>query len=217
MGQWYYHCWNLYGCTFFKLGSIHSSGRTNAGGISFPSETLAMFVPNGNAVPILVVSAFDRLQLSSLFWTNVGSALGDVKRMDLRRINSFDTIVEYAPHLEQLGYPFVSTSNERLTDFAATEFRTVIWIAGEESTTDESFSEDEQAWVTDHINAGGKLLASGAEILWDLDYQGSASDQAFVDAVFNSRLSDDDAGTYRATGLDILSGLNLNFSFEAGA
>lgn len=189
----------------------------NAGGISFPSETLAMFVPNGNEVPILVVSAFDRLQLSSLFWTNAGSAVGDVKRMNLRRINSFDTIVEYAPHLEQLGYPFVSTSNERLTDFAATDFRTVIWIAGEESTADESFSDDEQAWIASHISSGGTLLASGAEILWDLDYQGSSSDQAFVDLAFSSRLSDDDARTYMANGVGILSGLNMNFSFDDGA
>ena len=60
-------------------------------------------------------------------------------------------------------------------------------------------------------------MASGAEILWDLDAQGSADDQAFASDVFAASLGDDDANVYEAYGRDILSGLDLNFDVQQGA
>ena len=83
----------------------------NAGGVSFPSETTAAYAPNSDSPPVLLVSAFDRLQRSSLFWADVGP-VGSVLRMGLRQMNAFDSIVSYAQSLSNLGYPFVTVSNE---------------------------------------------------------------------------------------------------------
>jgi hypothetical protein len=188
----------------------------NGGGLSFPSETIAAFAPNSATPPILLVSAFDRLQRSSLFWEDTG-VVGDVLRMNLRNMNAFDTSIGYAQALGSLGYPFVTVSNEVLDGLPAVTETVIIWIAGEESTFDDTFNDVEQDFVQDSLSQGSWILASGAEILWDLDTQGSQEDQDFAMSVFASSLGDDDANVYQATGEEVLAGIDLNFSFEQGA
>jgi hypothetical protein len=75
-------------------------------------------------------------------------------------------------------------------------YRAVVWSLGEESTADETFDAQEQALVQAYLQGGGALLASGAEIAWDLDAQGSASDRAFLRGTLGTAYSADDAGTY---------------------
>ncbi len=71
---------------FVRVAAVNSGGR------SFPTETLgARRSPDGWA-PVLVVSAFDRLQGSNLVWEDVPT-LGWVVRMPLERVNGFDTTV----------------------------------------------------------------------------------------------------------------------------
>ena len=184
----------------------------NAGGVSFPSETTAAYVPNADEPPVLLVSAFDRLQRSSLFWADVGP-VGSVLRMNLRQMNSFDSIVSYAQSLSNLGYPFVTISNEALRTTDPVRDTVIIWVSGEESTFDQTFNASEQLFVRQSLNQGSRILASGSEILWDLDAQGSADDQAFAFDVFATSLGNDDADVYEAFGRDVLSGLNLNSMF----
>ena len=50
---------------------------------------------------------------------------------------------------------------------------------GEESTVDETFSYSEQSLIKTFLQQGGRLIVSGAEIAWDLDYKGSATDKDF--------------------------------------
>ncbi|PIS27885.1 MAG: hypothetical protein COT43_08290, partial [Candidatus Marinimicrobia bacterium CG08_land_8_20_14_0_20_45_22] len=52
-------------------------------------------------------------------------------------------------------------------------------ILGDESTADETFSTSEQAFVKTFLQGGGRLLVSGAELAWDVDYKGSATDKDF--------------------------------------
>ena len=89
--------------------SIHLLLKSMNNNVSFPSETTAAYAPNAQLPPVLLVSAFDRLQRSSLFWADVGP-VGTVLRMNLRQMNSFDTIVSYAHSLRGLGYPFVTVA-----------------------------------------------------------------------------------------------------------
>ena len=195
---------------FFRVAA------TNAGGISFPSETVSVKAPRGGTAPILIVGAFDRLQRSSLFWANAGP-VGSVKRMNLRQINAFDTSVPFALAMSETDYPFDYVSNEALTSLSANDYEVVIWIAGEESTYDDTFSHSEQEWIRQLIGNGGALIASGSEILWDLDAQGDSTDIAFADGVLGASMASDDANTYMVNGEGVLSGLSMDFSFDRGA
>jgi len=84
----------------------------------------------------------------------------------------------------------------RLTNYPA-----VVWLLGEESTTDESFSATEQSLVTDYLNAGGDLFVSGAEIGWDLDRPSgpTTADRSFYRTILRAAYSADDANTYAFT------------------
>jgi hypothetical protein len=185
----------------------------NSGGISFPSETLAFTKELGDSVPpILFVSAFDRLQRSSLFWDEAG-VLGSVRRMNLRKINSFDTLVHSTEAVTSLGYPFDSISDEQLSTIVLENYQMIIWVAGEESTYDSTFSQQDQEYIREYIENGGQLIVSGSEILWDLDYQGNATDKEFVADVLGATMSSDDADTYLAIGEGLLEGIEIDFSF----
>ena len=195
---------------YFRVAAI------NDGGSSFSSETLAYKQPNGLKNPILIVSAHDRLQSTSLFWADADS-LGSVRRMNLRRINAFDSIIAAAEAVSAAGYPFASISDEELPNTDLSTFSVVIWMSGEESTLDETFNSSDQEILRSFVDDGGRLIVSGAEIFWDLDYQGSAEDKSFAEEVLGSLLDSDDAESYLANGEGILDGIPMNFSFDEGA
>lgn len=188
----------------------------NAGGISFPSEVLGgRRSPDGTAVA-LVVPAFDRLETSMLPWGDVGGAVGDVRRGNLRHINRFDGVVAHGAAITAAGWYWESASDEATSGLAPGSWPLLIWAAGEESTRDESYSDAQQAWVRAHLDAGGALWSSGAEVLWDLDHRGSATDQAFALEILGASMAEDDAGSTLVSGEDIWTGLRLDFGWEHG-
>ncbi|MCF6228649.1 MAG: hypothetical protein L3J82_08340, partial [Planctomycetes bacterium] len=96
------------------------------------------------------------------------------------------------------GYFFDGASNEAIADgdvllagYALTD-----WLLGNESTLDETFSDSEQTLLTAYLSGGGKLFTSGAEIAWDLDDQGSSSDQIFINSTLGAAYVADDSGDY---------------------
>jgi len=189
----------------------------NDGGISLPSEVLgARRSPDGWA-PVLIVSAFDRLEVSSLLWEDIGGSLGDVARMDLLRINSFDTTVAHGQAVADAGWFFDSIADERLDEIELDDYPLILWIAGEESTTDETFTRAQQDRLRSYVEAGGALWASGSEILWDLDHRGDANDQAFAAEVLGATMAADDADTWQVDGEGLLEGLALDFGEDDGA
>ena len=190
---------------------------TNSGGESFPSEVVgARRMPEG-VPPVLVVAAFDRLDGSLLVWEDV-PVLGDLRRMtDQRRLNPYDGVAAHGRAISEAGWYFDAVSDDLLEGVDLDAYRAVVWIAGEESTTDESFSTRQQEVLTDYWGSGGTLWVSGSEVLWDLDYLGSESDRAFAETVLGSLMDDDDAGTESALGQDILDGLALPFDEASGA
>ena len=194
---------------FLRVASV------NDGGVSFPSETLGVRRAAGRA-PVLVVSAFDRLEVSLLPWVSYGGAIGDVRRMELHRVNPFDGAVAHGQALSDAGWPFDSLSDEALGEVDLDAYELVVWVAGEESTNHESFSSEQQQALRAFVEGGGALFASGSEILWDLDENGSDEDRAFATEVLGAALQEDDAGTTVVEGTGPLAGLDLGFGEEVG-
>jgi hypothetical protein len=200
--------------TFVRLAA------TNAGGQSLLGETL-MVRPLASGPRALIVHAFDRLDRGVLVSQPEPDLGGTVLRMFLDRINAGRAGVPHAEALDTLGVGFDATSNEALltgrVPLDPTVHPVVVWVLGEESTADETFSSAEQSLVEAYLGAGGRLIVSGAEIGWDLDWLGSAADRTFFRGVLGARYLADDGGTaaVEPTNGGVLDGI-APFSFDDG-
>lgn len=190
----------------------------NDGGTSFPSEVVGALRALDGDVPVLVVGAFDRMDSGLLDWDTPNSSLGPVVRMDLRHMNAYDTTVATGRAIARSEWPFDTTSDEALPSLDTSGYRLIVWVAGEESTEDESFSHAQQAWLRQWVADGGALWSSGSEVLWDLDARGDAEDLAFAQEVLGATLADDNAGTTLADGAGLLQDVGpLDFGRSDGA
>lgn len=189
----------------------------NNGGISFASEVMgARRSPYGWA-PVLVVAAFDRLDRGLLHWVRPHSSLGDIVRMDLYAMNAYDIVVPHGQAITEADWYFDAVSDEVAEIMDLSRYPLVIWATGEESTVDETFSDVQQAALREYLDGGGKLWASGAEILWDLDHAGSESDRAFAVEILGARMEADAAGSHQVDGEGLLEGVGpLDFGMERG-
>jgi hypothetical protein len=182
-------------CYYMKIAGV------NAAGVGPLSEMLAVSVTTVEQ-PVLIVNGFDR--------TTAG--------------NSLDFIRQHAEAVLANGYTFVSATNEALTDglLSFPFYSDLIYILGEESTIDETFSVAEQDIFKNYLKNGGKVFISGAEIAWDIDYKGSALDKNFCHEFLHLAYAQDApnnaTGTYynvKASGDTIFSDLS-SFSFDNG-
>jgi hypothetical protein len=120
-------------------------------------------------------------------------------------------------HSESFSTSFESCHNSQVINNAVdlNDYELVIWILGDESTADETFSAVEQNKVATYLNNGGKLFVTGSEIAWDLEGESTAtsSDTQFLRQYLKSKYVEDDANTYFAVGLDstLFSGINITF------
>lgn len=107
---------------------------------------------------------------------------------------------------------------EGLVDLDA--FDAVLWMLGDESTADRTFSEAEQDTLSDQVEGGGTLVVSGSEV-------GYATDAAFLRDVLHVSYVKDDAGTDLAGGHrfgvaypedypDVLAGDETLWSYATG-
>jgi len=130
----------------------------NVIGKSAVTEVLAGY-PTAKNIPMLIVNGFDRASTG----------------------NTYNFIRQHAKSVRTAGFPIASATNEAITDriFDLADFQVVDYILGDESTADETFSTSEQAFVKTFLQGGGRLLVSGAELAWDVDYKGSATDKDF--------------------------------------
>ena len=174
---------------------------SNAAGISPVSSELYGFARHNSNKKVLVVNGFDRS-------TNT----------------THDYIRFYGDAIVNGGYGFDYVLNENIIDTTVNlnDYKNVIWILGNESTADETFSSTEQNIVKQFLQNGGNLFISGAEIAWDLDYKGSSEDQSFFHDYLKASYSADAPantqgayyGTSGVTG-SIFEGLD-NIIFDDG-
>jgi len=192
---------------FFKVVA------TNEGGTSMPTPTIpAVVTCDGAAAPAVAVMGFYRMDSSLLprddlsAW-NLGTG---VKALRYWQVNTYDHLVEHAWALSTAGLGLDGAEATAIEDgaLALAPYQAALWQLGEESTVDETFSDAEQAAVSAWLALGGKtLVASGAEILWDLVQQGDAGDEAFAAATFGADYGSDDGDTYALDGTGTFSDL----------
>ena len=169
---------------------------------SDPSEVLAA-TPSSMTAPILIVNGFDR------------ATAGNTKNF----------IRQHGQAVWQNGYTFAAATNDAILNglMEYHDFSIVDYILGEESTVDETFSTGEQTLVKTYLQHGGKFFVSGAEIAWDLDFKGSASDKLFYQQYLKASYVYDNpgstAGTYfgiEPIAAQVFDGLG-NFYFDNGS
>ncbi|MEQ8209124.1 MAG: fibronectin type III domain-containing protein [Lacipirellulaceae bacterium] len=190
------------GAYYFKVVAVNSGGEGRA------SEVVAS-LPNGTSKNILIVNGFDRLDKSQ------NPVQSGADRVRPRQSNSFDYAVQVASAIETTtqGLAVDTASNEKVIsgDIDLTDYESVIWILGEESSADDTFNTTEQTLVTNFLSGGGQLFLSGAEVGWDLDALGNGP--FFYNNQLRADYVSDDAGTYSVQGTSgsIFEGLSFNF------
>ncbi|MBT8399680.1 MAG: T9SS type A sorting domain-containing protein, partial [Rhodothermia bacterium] len=169
--------------------------------LSPPNESLqtdVYGVAAGNR-RVLIVDGFDRTE-SSGSWNEPRHTFGFV----------------HGRSLAVAGVGFSTASNEAVAEqrVRLEDYDAVVWMLGDESTRDETFSSVEQSLVRSYLESGGNLFVSGSEIGWDLGNRGSTSDQAFLSDYLKVTYSGDDSNslTARGTTAGIFSGMTL-FSY----
>ncbi len=202
------------GAYYFKVVAV------NAGGESPGSEVVATIPGSGpetSSKDILIVNGFDRLERAQNPLQT--TPIGVVERVRPRQSNSRDYAVQVAAAIERLSTDLVvdTAANEAIQsgDISLSDYRAVLWIAGEESAADDTFDLVEQAHVTAYLAEGGKLFVSGSDLGWDLDLLNNG--RPFYNNWLHADYLSDDAGTYRVNGVagSIFDG--LNFSFDDGS
>lgn len=197
---------------YFKVVAVNDGGESHA------SEVVSA-LPSGGAKQVLIVNGFDRDDRALNPRQTLPSPYNTVDRVRLRGSNTWDYVVQVASaiHTATPGVHVNSTSNEAVIGGAVnlTDYDTVIWILGEESTADDTFNATEQAKVEQFIAGGGNLFVSGAEIAWDLDAQ--AGGVSFFETTLKGNYVSDDSNTYNVAPAPggIFAGL-ANFSFDNG-
>ena len=178
----------------FKLTAVNTDDLESGNG-----DIYASYMPSNVAglEKILVVDGFDRQ----------GSYSGST--------HTFATT--YMRTLRDAGGVYVSScANEALTnnDVSLSDYDLVFWFTGDESTTDETFSDAEQALAKTYLEAGGKMIVSGSEIGWDLYEKGLTSDKDFFNNYLKATyVSDGGSGRTPASGIagTDFDGISANF------
>lgn len=139
---------------FLKIAAFNQTNNIT----SSTSELLAA-VPTNWQDSVLIVNGFDRASTG----------------------NTYNFCIQHGNSIKNAGYAFSSATNEAIVNnlVSLNTYKAVDWILGEESTVNETFSNTEQTRVSNYLKQGGKLFVSGAEIGWDIDQAGSASDKQF--------------------------------------
>lgn len=183
---------------FFRLTAVDKAPAPNE---SIPSDVYG--VNNGNFYEkVLIVDGFDRTQGGS--WNQP---------------NHFFAFT-HGRAVVANGFSFDTAPNEAILDgtIKLNDYKAVIWILGDESTADETFSASEQIWVKNYLENGGMLFVSGSEIAWDLDQDNNSSGSTPVDELFlheylKADYLGDDSGILSVTGVPgtIFEGLSFNY------
>ncbi len=161
------------------------------------SDTYGCF-ETGTVARILIVDGFDRR-----------GSYGQARHSFVRSVGDV---------LTGSGISFESCSNDAILDGVVDlgNYSIVIWILGDESTSDETFNDSEQDLVEAYLRRGGKIFISGSELAWDLDYKGSATDQVFIKDYLKVLIDQDDSENYTVNGITGTPFSNLTLQFDDG-
>jgi len=179
---------------YFRVAAV------NAGGESFPSETVGCRRASNPAHSrVLFVNGFDRFDRTTNLRQNPTGAYappgnsGAMERVIPRSNNSFDYVVPHGKAISAAGLPFDSCSRPSVTNHqvALTNYDIVIWACGQSLTN--TFRAPERNVVTAFQNGGGHFFLTGSEVAWDLDRAAgpAAADRAFLNNQLHADLGPD--------------------------
>lgn len=178
---------------FLRLFAVDSAAVTN---VSLQSDTYGIRMLNDNK-KILIVDGFDRYGGSGS-WSNP----------------FHDFVVS---HAKAFNFSFESCDNEQIINGSINlnSYELIIWILGDESTANETFSAIERNKVAAYLESGGKFFVSGSEIAWDLEGSSSATAQEteFLRKYLKAKYVADDANIYGVTGVVSTHFAGLGFGF----
>jgi len=98
------------------------------------------------------------------------------------------------------------------------DYKYVLWILADESTSDETFSDAEKPIVINYFQQGGCLFVSGSEIGWDLGRSSSStSDRNFYNNFLRANYLGDDSGNYSVNGQSGTPFSGLSFQYGTGS
>ncbi len=180
---------------YYKIVSIAASDGSTEG---LPSDGYGAYRKDGKQ-KVLIVDGFDRTSYSVGSWPHA--------------YHNFAAV--HGRALQVLHIPFETVPNESVLDHLVqlNDYAAVVWVLGDESTFDETFSDAEQPLVEAYLQQGGKLFVSGSEIGWDLDHKGKTSDKTFYHTFLKAEYAEDDAASYTVNGEPgtAFSGLTLHY------
>jgi len=151
-----------------------------------------------------------------------------VNGFDRSSNNRHDYITKYAEPIKNAGHGFSYTLNESVINnkISLSDYNTVIWILGDESTADHTFDPTEQEKIEEFLKQGGNLFVSGSEIGWDLEGKSNHPTQAdkdfyhnFLKAKYHKDSPYDKQGEYYAVetmGCGVFDKIE-DFSFDDGS
>lgn len=190
---------------YFQIAGV------NAGGESFPTETLGVKVKNTGAAKILVVNGYNRID------TSIGIDRTDAYNPKFNQ--SFDYIIQHAKALDYCGEPFDSVSKESIIKglINLNNYDVIVWVAGQQSTADTTFTSTEQSSMASFLNNGGNLMVSGAELGYALGRTSGSADSTYYASYLKAKYVSDDAATYSVVPVSgsVFDGIP-SFSFDNG-
>ena len=185
------------GTIFFRLAAIDSASPPN---VSSFSDVYGVRL-NSSTTKSLLVDGFDRTEPS-------GSWHDPSHPFAMTHERSIPTDFSTCANEE------VITGNVNLQNY-----NIVVWLLGDESTTDRTFDPNEQALVKSYLRNGGKLFVSGSEVAYDLDRPSGPiqADRDFLHEFLKARYAGDDANEYTVNGAasTIFQNINLRYGVVA--
>jgi hypothetical protein len=202
------------GVSYFRIVGV------NAGGESAQRDVVAAKTQAGRRAPILIVNGFDRIERTGDATVAYAGNDGVTPRPRLRYQNTRDYVAQFTEAIKShnLALGYETAQNEQVASGTVNlaNYHTVLWISGEESTADQTFTSTERSLLATFVNNGGKLFVSGAELGFHLD--GSGADPAFYNNLLRVDYVSDDANSYSTAGVagSIFNGLTA-VNFDNGA
>jgi hypothetical protein len=204
----------------------------NAGGESFPSETVGVRRPsNSEAKRVLFVNGYNRIdrfinirqtpQAGNYRAPGHNNNTGTMDRVLPRSVNSFDYVVQHGRAIAAAGIAFDSCRDTSVTSNQVNlaDYDIVVWATGQNSSSNRTFTTAAQNRISTYLTNGGTLFASGSEIAYDLDRPAgpSAGDRAFLHNTLRAAFAAANSQSYTVAPVQgtLFSGLS-NASFDSG-
>ncbi len=192
----YYNVFST-GAIYFRLAAVDSASIPNVSGFSdFYGVRL-----NSSSTSILIVDGFDRTEPSGSY---------------------HETFHPFAmTYGRSVPFDFNTCSNDAILNSSVSlpDYDVVLWVLGDESSNDETFSAAEQAFVKAYLQNGGRLFVSGSEIGYDLDRPSGPTqeDRDFLHDFLKTRYAGDDSNEYTVVGepSSIFGDVNLRYGIVA--